>query len=201
MTTTARGLRLHHVAHVREPVEDVGALESARDASVERVGGIDGAIACHGTEHGLPGHDDERVAGDPDPKLLPRRELRLLRRFDGRCDGRGLRLGSRDGRVDLVVVRAAERGLERPPRTVEQQGARHGRERPGHRERDVASPALRLDRGGLVQARRVQEQRDEEADEGDDDRRACGVEAAAPFRRARAGASPGSLGGLHQNWK
>ena len=47
-------------------------------------------------------------------------------------------------------------------RPVEEERAAHGLERPGDRERDVALPALGLDRRGLVQARGVQEQRDDE---------------------------------------
>ena len=106
-----------------------------------------------------PGTIDERVARDPDAELPLRRELHALRPVSSGVDHRRrrLRLGRRDGGVDLVVVRTSERRLERRARPVEQKSAAHALERPGDAERDVALPALGLDRRRLVQPRRVQE--------------------------------------------
>ena len=121
MSTTARGLSSSmHVADVREPVEDVGPLEPARDPSVDAVDGADRRVPGDRAEERLARDDDERVAGDPDAELALRRELHALggrlRDDDGR---RGLRLRRRDG----VSISSSS---ERPSAAL---SARRGRSR------------------------------------------------------------------------
>ena len=72
---------------------------------------------------------------------------------------------------------------------------------PGHAEGDVALPPLGLDRGRLLEAGRVEEEGDQKAHSGDDDRRPCRVQAAPSLRGAAAWAPGRCLARLHQNWK
>jgi hypothetical protein len=189
-----RLLLLRHLAHVLEPVEDVGSLEPARDPAVDLADRLDHGAGADRAQERLAGDDDERVAGDPEAQLSLGRELLAAGRRRRRCRllGLGLLLGERKARVDLVVVRAPERGLEPAARLIEEERLARRLQRLRHGEREVALPAFGLDRGRLVEARRVQEAREEQCERGDDDRRPGRVQAAAALAdpAARAASSP-----------
>jgi hypothetical protein len=187
MTTTARGFRFTITS--RTCVNQLNTSGRSSPLAMRP------SIASIASNH-------ERVAGDPDPQLLTRRELHALRRLGGAGDGRRpRRLRSDDLRVDLVVAGAAERRLQRAAGAVEEERRADALERPRHGQRDVALPALRLDRRRLVQAGSVQQERNQERGQGDDDRRAGRVEAPPALRGASPGPPPASLSSLHQNWK
>ena len=68
----SRLLLPHHLARVREPVEDVRPLETAGDAAVDLADRLDDRARADGAEERLAGDDDERVAGDPEAELALR---------------------------------------------------------------------------------------------------------------------------------
>src|SRR5262249_10060222 len=106
-----------------------------------------------------------------------------------------------DGRVDVVVVGAAECRLEGTTRPVEEERRADALERAGDAEGHVALPAGWLDRGRLVQARGVQKEREGERDERGDDRRAGRVPPPSACPGAGRGPTSRCLLRLHQNWK
>ena len=203
MTTTARGLRVSITS--RTCVNQLKTSGRSRPLAMRPSIASTASIArlpaiARSTDS--PGTTTSESPAIQMRSFFARRELLALRRV-GRCrDGRGrLRLRCRDRRVDLVVVRAAERRLQRAAAGGRGEARRHALEGPGHAERDVALPALGLDRRRLVQPGRVQEEGDEEPGERDDDRRPRRVQAASALGRARTWSPPGSLVRLHQNWK
>ena len=186
----------HHLGHVLEPVEDVRALETARNAAVDVADRLDRAPLAHCSQDRLTRYDDERVARDPDPEWAGRREL-LSGRGRDRCRV-GRRRGNRDARVDLIVLRPAERGFERATRLVEEERLADRRQRLGNGKRSIPLPALGLDLRRLVQPGRIEESSGEKGEEGDHDGRACRVQPPPIVVDASAGMS--SPRG-HQNWK
>ena len=185
---------------VREPVEDVGALEPGGDAAVRAASDRqDGAGPAGGADDRPARCDHERVAGDPDAELVlgaeggpPRLRRRSVcgarsgRRGGSRRGGDGQRRGERDRRVDLVLVPSAERVLQELPRPVQQERVADAGERAGDRERDVALPAARLVERRLVHSWRVQERAVHECEHGNHEGVTGGEGPAAVLGRALA---------------
>ena len=158
MSTTAPRLSFERISSrdVREPVEDVRALEPGRDPAVDLAGGRDRAVARRRAEERLAGNDDERVAGDPDAELALRRELLALRRRGRACRRVGL---PRERGATRRRCRSRRR-RERPSAALSARRGRSSRSAPltlssgpVTSSASVALPALGLDRRGLVQAR------------------------------------------------
>ena len=197
-----RPLLLHHLAHVLEPVEDVGPLEPARDPAVDLADRLDRAALADRAQDRLAGDDDERVARDPDAERLLRRELLARRRLGGSAGSSGAGSGSGSA-TPVSISSSSERpsaAFSRAAGQVEEQRVAHRLQRLRHRERDVALPPLRLDGRGLVEPGRVQERGDEQRERRHDDRGAGRVQAppalADPSSRAPPSPLARSLGHL-----